>query len=94
MANLIGYLYNPARTENNPHFCKPVSRTAGKRIRSRLETWEGAVTTTLEADGNFTVELGAKGGGGPVVCRGNVNTGEFSASRHDSFTHAGLIRKG
>ena len=42
-------------------------------IDSTLQTWEGKVTTRLEADGSFCVIIGQLNGRGYVVAQGNVN---------------------
>lgn len=51
--------------------------TEASGIRSTLETWQGKVVTSLDADGNFTVAVGEKHGVSQVIFEGNVNVTEF-----------------
>jgi hypothetical protein len=53
MANLIGYVQGDRGR---------ASRLAGRKIVGRLETWQGSIETTLDADGHFTVAVGPKEG--------------------------------
>ena len=68
MAALIGYLKG-TRGE--------VSRLGSKDsgIRARLETWDGAVTVNLAADGTYTVyAANSKHATGDVVAHGKVGS--------------------
>lgn len=66
--------------------------SANSGIESRLETWQGEIRTTLEANGDFAVYIGTKRGHGTPVLRGNVgNDGRWAElllnghhSYHDS----------
>lgn len=55
----------------------PASRLGSKDsgIESRLATWNGSISTFLEADGSFTVHFGPFNGGERQTIRGNVDTG-------------------
>lgn len=76
MANLIGYLKDEHKSN-----AKRVSRTSSTTISGQLETWEGAIRTQLDRDGNFKVYIGDKGSPSELIAHGNVNVngGEYSA---------------
>ena len=61
MAKLIGYL-------EYGHHAGTVHRLAHKIISSRLNTWEGGISTQLNKDGTFYVHVN-----GNEIARGNVN---------------------
>lgn len=42
-------------------------------IHSKLETWNGSITTELQADGTFEVFIGPKGSGRTLIASGNVD---------------------
>jgi hypothetical protein len=50
--------------------------TSTSGMRAQLETWEGQITVTLEADGSFQVFIGPKGSARDLVLLGNVNDGQ------------------
>ncbi len=57
---------------------KEVTRMGSKNsgISATLETWDGEIKTTLEADGSFTVTIGPKNGANTIIATGNVDTDE------------------
>jgi hypothetical protein len=54
--------------------------TKASGIQAKLETWEGSVRVTLDADGTFEVWMGDKSSPRVLVAQGNVNTREAWAS--------------
>lgn len=65
MANLLGRIQG-SRGE--------ATRLGSSTITSKLETWNGSITTTLHKDGTFTVSIGAKTSTGREIVQGNVDT--------------------
>lgn len=59
-----------------------VTRTAHRKVTSRLETWDGEIKTELHADGFFRVYIGEKDGANTLIANGNVNTLEFDVSKY------------
>jgi hypothetical protein len=78
MANLYGRMKNTQKSN-----AVDVTRTAGTEIRSQLETWEGAIKTELDRDGNYKVYIGTKSNPTVLIASGNVDHGSFAAIQPD-----------
>lgn len=65
MAKLIGYLQGNRAS---------VSRLSHDVINARLETWRGAISVRLSADGEYAVYIGQKGNPTQEIARGNIDT--------------------
>ena len=59
----------------------PVSRLGSPQsgMSAQLETWDGAIRVTFEADGGFGVYIGTKHVPNILIASGNVNDGERAA---------------
>lgn len=62
-------------TRLKPDAAKEVTRRSHNTVESTLETWNGAIRTTLERDGSFTVAIGPKDAPVCIIATGNVNDG-------------------
>lgn len=76
MAALIGNLHG-----NRGEASRLGSAKSG--IHSRLATWNGEISTHLEADGTFTVVVSPFGSGERKTIRGNVDTGTLVADERE-----------
>jgi hypothetical protein len=74
MAALYGRMR--AYTKDGDPASGETTRCAGGELVSTLETWDGAIRTTLTEDGTFSVSIGQKGTPHSLVITGNVNDGD------------------
>lgn len=78
MANLFGWVKDEHKSNAKRH-----TRTSSTKLSSQLETWDGAIRTELDRDGNFTVYIGDKSNPRTIIATGNVNDGERGATGVD-----------